>query len=116
MFAGSIVVRRRRKRKDFANSLRWADGLYRDEPGSGGLNQVNIAPRRGSYVDEPYSASEHSSATDPMATHLAPKTTTSAAVVVSDEDEEDEPEPQPTVYIGPPRDEDGHELHNVEIC
>ena len=111
-FAGKAFVRRYRKRKDIANSLRWADGLYRDEPGGGGLNQVNIAPRRASYLDETYSVKEHSSATDPMATHLAPATPPS----VAEEDDVADPEPEPQGYIGPPRDEDGHELHNVDIC
>jgi hypothetical protein len=116
LFVG-ILVRRRRKHKYAAKSMLWGDSLYRDgyrdEPGSG----INIAPRRSSSVyDETsihdYAVSMHSSSTDPMATVLAPK----AAAAPAEADNEKDPEPHPTVYIGPPRDEDGHVLHNVEIC
>lgn len=117
VFVGSALRRKQRKRKGLASSI-WGDSLYRDgyrdEPGSG----INIAPRRSSSVYEDainsreYSVSMHSSSTDPMATVLAPKPPTSPP----DVDDDEEPEPQPTVYIGPPRDEDGHVLHNVEIC
>jgi hypothetical protein len=116
-FLAWILVKRRGKRKYAAKSMRWGDSLYRDgyrdEPGSG----INIAPRRSSSVyDETsihdYSVSMHSSSTDPMATILAPKT----PVAPAEADDDEDPEPRPTVYIGPPRDEDGHVLHNVEIC
>jgi hypothetical protein len=117
-FVGSALRRKHRKRKGLASSMLWGDSLYRDgyrdEPGSG----INIAPRRSSSVyedaisNQEYPVSMHSSSTDPMATVLAPK----APVAPLDVDDDEEPEPQPTVYIGPPRDEDGHVLHNVEIC
>ena len=58
---------------------------------------------------ESFPANGHSSSTDPFATNLAP------IQHVDDNDEEVEEEDKPQVYIGPPRDEDGHELHNVEI-
>jgi hypothetical protein len=115
-FVGSLV-RRRRKRKDSSKFFGWGDSLYRDgyrdEPGSG----INIAPRRSSSVYDGgtvhgNSVSMHSSSTDPMATALAPK----PLAVPAEADDGKEPEPQPTVYIGPPRDEDGHVLHNVDIC
>jgi hypothetical protein len=116
-YAGLVLRRKQRKRKGIAGSMPWGDSLYngyRDEPGSG----INIAPRRSSSVYEDaitnreYPVSMHASSTDPMATVLAPK----APAAPLDVDDDDEPEPQPTVYIGPPRDEDGHVLHNVEIC
>jgi len=106
-FAVNSYLRRRRKRRNISNHLRFISN-YRDEPDR---DQVNIAPRRSSYIEEPYSAEEHSSSRDPMASHLAPKQTD----VPFSAESTDSGESQPQVYIGPPRDEDGHELHNVEI-
>lgn len=105
VFATTSYLRRRKRRRHISDRLRW-NSRYRDEPDR---DQVNIAPRRSSYIDEPYPANAHSSSTDPMATHLAIKKADAAV------ESPDEAEPQPQVYIGPPRDEDGHELHNVEI-
>lgn len=94
----------RKKRHDndrLTDNLRWASA-YRDNPSA---DEPNIAPRRKSSYIEAYPANAHSSSTDPFSTHLAP--------LQHDDDEKEEEKPQ--VYIGPPRDEDGHVLHNVEI-
>jgi hypothetical protein len=78
--------------------------LYEDD-------QVNIAPRRDSrrVIDPPgpLSPGPVSSSTDPMTMGLT-----------LEPDEEPEPyhdEPELQIYIGPPRDEDGNELHIVDI-
>jgi len=64
--------------------------------------ELNLAPRQRVYGYDP--VVPPSSSTDPFVTHLAPR-----------QIERDDDEPAPQVYIGPPRDEDGHELHNVII-
>ena len=93
--------------KDMVSSnMRWATSEYKDRPTD---DEPNLAPRRRessslpSYED--YPANAHSSSTDPFATHLAPK------APPADDDGED----QPQVYIGPPLDEDGHVLSDVNI-
>ena len=96
----TVLVRNRKRRNDsMSNGLHWGGSSYRDSP------KVNLSPRRDSnfVTKEPqvdYPPSAHSSSRDPMATHLAPSQPAQS---------------QPQVYIGPPRDEDGHELHSVEI-
>jgi hypothetical protein len=57
-------------------------------------DEVNIAPHRESFTDF---SSKAKSSSDPIASAVASLPGA------------------PEVYIGPPRDEDGHELHNVEI-
>lgn len=115
-FSVLACVRRRRNRKDdeLTKSLKWAASGYRDDPSNDG---PNIAPRRSSYIDDAYPVKAHSSSTDPFTTHLAPKSRlpVDEEVITGSPDVMDDPVPQPQVYIGPPRDEDGHELHNVEI-
>jgi hypothetical protein len=134
VFAG-IMYRRRRMRNDdqISTSLRWS-GDYRDEP-----PKVNIAPRSQSGEIESsdvYFASIASPNRDPMATHLAPHHRTRQALdtphtggivsrtrASSGSSEDGSPsddayfveDEEPKIFIGPPRDEDGHELHNVEI-
>lgn len=90
-------VRRRRRQSSVGNNIRWAT-KYQDEPA-----EVNLAPRRSSSLI----FDQYSSSTDPFVTHL------SSVSQAHEEEEDDEPEPQ--IYIGPPRDEDGHVLHNVDI-
>jgi hypothetical protein len=96
----TVLIRNRRRKNDAASSgTRWGSS-YRDSP------EHNISPRReSSYKDKRsesvYPPSSHSSSRDPMATHLAP----------TSQPRQNDPE----IYIGPPRDEDGHELHSVEI-
>jgi hypothetical protein len=102
-------MRRRKLRTAVkANRLHWQSS-YRDRP-----PEINIAPRRASNFDEIYLSSLAQagrdstvialSSRDPMATHFVPP-----PQPPQDIDE------QPEVYIGPPRDEDGHVLHNVDI-
>jgi hypothetical protein len=90
-------VRRRRRRKTVGNNIRWASN-YQDDPA-----EINLAPRRSSSLI----FDQYSSSTDPFVTHLG------SLIQTHEEDEDEEPEPQ--VFIGPPRDEDGHVLHNVDI-
>ena len=111
-FFGTKYSKERNSSRTMNDNIRWASE-YQDRPGE---DEPNLAPRRrrdsatprGGYED--YPANAHSSSTDPFATHLAPKT-----AVPSDQEDGDEEESQPQIYIGPPRDEDGHELHNVDI-
>jgi len=82
--------RRRQQREQLHNSeLSWAS-KYRDED-----QEVNIAPRRSSVYDDVYMDSIRKNEPGDFL------------------DDGDVPPPQ--VYLGPPRDEDGHELHSVEI-
>jgi hypothetical protein len=134
VFAGIMYRRRRMRNNDqISTSLRWS-GDYRDEP-----PKVNIAPRSQSGEIESsdvYFASIASPNRDPMATHLAPHHRTRQALdtphtggivsrtrASSGSSEDGSPsddayfveDEEPKIFIGPPRDEDGHELHNVEI-
>ena len=100
VFCVSAYVRHKRRRDDsLSQNLRWAS-TYKDNPTS----EFNLHSISGRRTSDRYAANEHASSTDPFATHLAPNTAAEA--------KEDE---QPQVYIGPPRDEDGHVLHSVEI-
>ena len=90
-------IRRKRRQKSVGNNIRWATN-YQDDP-----SEVNLAPRRSSSLI----FDQYSSSTDPFVTHLGSLNPT------HEEDEDEEPEPQ--IFIGPPRDEDGHVLHNVDI-
>jgi hypothetical protein len=96
----TVLTRNRKRRNDVSsNGMHWGSS-YRDSP------ERNISPRRESHYkndgsESVYPPSSHSSSRDPMATHLAP---------ASQPRQKD-----PEIYIGPPRDEDGHELHSVEI-
>eukprot|EP00538_Stauroneis_constricta_P012494 CAMPEP_0119559076 /NCGR_PEP_ID=MMETSP1352-20130426/11797_1 /TAXON_ID=265584 /ORGANISM="Stauroneis constricta, Strain CCMP1120" /LENGTH=1231 /DNA_ID=CAMNT_0007606639 /DNA_START=288 /DNA_END=3983 /DNA_ORIENTATION=- len=66
---------------------------------SGAADHVNLAPKRDpTFRPLVKDADPISSSSDPMAAGLAL-----------------EPDDEPEVYLGPPRDEDGHELHNVDI-
>jgi hypothetical protein len=97
VLATGYLKRKPRRRDMLAENIRWASD-YQDTP-----PELNLMPRRRDSTSfQDYPANAHSSSTDPFSTHLAPK-------------QVEPEEPAPQVYIGPPRDEDGHELHNVEI-
>jgi hypothetical protein len=112
------TTRRRFKNDDVGRAVEWSDSRYLDNP----PEQINLAPRRVSVCiendvqlphngtnnvhEDVYMASIASPSRDPMATVLAPPPPQGP-------DKEDSQGPQ--VYIGPPRDEDGHVLHSVEI-
>jgi hypothetical protein len=99
-------IQRRRMRNEIAtNSSLWQNG-FRDRPD----DSVNIAPRRQSDFSEIDYRRSMRSSRDPMLARL-----TRRSVEPVDEDVDDEEENEPKIYIGPPRDEDGHELHNVDI-
>jgi hypothetical protein len=112
-FVGAIYIRGRRRlsSRSSKTSPRWG---YRDDPAN-----VNLAPRRASMMESfarrssfaTPPDSKHSSR-DPMATNIAPQ---GPSVDSDEEDHGLHAQESPQVYIGPPRDEDGHELHNVEI-
>jgi hypothetical protein len=109
-FLGREYLRNRsRNRSDnTTNQLRWATQGYRDHE----TPEINIAPRR-SFAESPIASRQHfSSSTDPMVYAGAHPDVEDAMSSFSPTNEE---LASPQVYIGPPRDEDGHELHNVEI-
>ena len=104
----ALLIRRRLRRKKVLETLSQSASVwksYRDRP-----SEVNIAPaRRQSEVmdnDDLYVQSI-SSSNAPMS--MAAPVTPNGPDLLDADDE------QPKIYIGPPRDEDGHELHNVEI-
>lgn len=114
--AFALNQRRRRKQREdkaLSSSMRW-NSDYSDKP----EQQVNIAPRRRSTLTEEcadaedvYMASVASPNRDPMATHLAPTIEVPEAKPEAQFEDGDTPK----IYIGPPRDEDGHELHSINI-
>lgn len=134
--ATSFVRRRRQHNRALTSSLNWSPD-YRDR-----APEINIAPKRGSvhspenddsvYVRATEEAHASSSSSfpsgrlDPLAAQqmhpLAAKRATVAmqlmdTVHFSDVEPPDDlaHDAEPKIDIGPPRDEDGHELHNVEI-
>jgi hypothetical protein len=94
---------------------------YRDStPG------INIAP--GSMHSDVYeqatAEADASSSRDPIAAHLgaaaAKRAATAAQLIKTEQSSSDDEFPddlrsEPKIYLGPARDEDGHELHNVDI-
>jgi len=112
MFMINSCVRRKRfsRRRDGESSgIIWANKKgYKDT-----TETINFSPKAG-YRDD-YMASFATPSRDPMATafapdmgdHVAPASDTSAGPP------EDDDETQ--IFIGPPTDEDGHVLHNVDI-
>ena len=116
------TTRRKFKNDEVGRAVEWSDNRYRDNP----PEQVNLAPRRASVCiendaqlpqqhhhsntgqDDVYMASIASPSRDPLATLLAPSNP------ASEPNKQNESQ-GPQVYIGPPRDEDGHVLHSVEI-
>ena len=111
----TVMYCRQRRRRNAAkaknnNRLRWGPA-YTD---SNDDNNINLAPRQ-SFYDAEFPAAAMSSSRDPMA-HMGaahPAHNIKATAAMTDDDDQGPPEPQ--IYIGPPRDEDGHVLHSVEI-
>lgn len=133
IFSVSMYVRnRKRKEKRLTNMLRWSSG-YRDQPDDADRDRINLAPRRQSSMEHdfvtamtPSFLGAESSSDDHLAPYRTavahahhgnsvPATSDGIKDSSSSDHDPDEPETAPQVYIGPPRDEDGHELHNVEI-
>lgn len=107
---GGAMYYRSNKYKRRSNRVRWGPG-YSDEP-----SKLNLAPRR-SFAEPDYPANTHISSTRDPITLLPPlhSATSSGIAVHFAGEEKADGESQPQVYIGPPRDEDGNELHSVEI-
>jgi hypothetical protein len=120
------VIRRyqrrfQKQRNDtITSSLQWSPA-YRDRVS----NEINIAPGS-AYSDVYEEATREAFATssrDPMVTLVGAATSTTAVAEISpdntdgsdDDDFPDDLRSEPRIDIGPPIDEDGHELHNVEI-
>ncbi|GKY97471.1 hypothetical protein MPSEU_000705500 [Mayamaea pseudoterrestris] len=105
---------RKRRRSTKTNArLRWGGpAAYSDDN-----SDINLAPRQQSFYEGDYPASTHVSSTrDPMAQFGQSHAAAAASMhqgSVDDGSARSEAEPQ--IYIGPPRDEDGHVLHSVEI-
>jgi hypothetical protein len=124
--AASRYRRRRRKQRDNAivTSLNWSTA-YKDRS-----DEINIAPRGESSSDVYEDAVSRDvfpwSSRDSSVTHLsssdATRTVADTHLIMTEQsfDDEDDDFPDdlrsaPKIDIGPPIDEDGHELHNVEI-
>lgn len=89
--------------------LMWSDKSFKDN-----VESINFSPHRNSsYVDDGYMASFASPSRDPMATAFAPEPDQSSYSDASTGKPDIDDEPQ--IFIGPPRDEDGHVLHSVDI-
>lgn len=128
LFAVRHRSARRRRHQDHVNqSLFWAGG-YRDNTED--QDAVNIAPKRSSVfgTDTVYDSAIRSSSSGQAVLQRRQQKTGSSSqsnateeqqgvelTDTSTEEEEDAVPPEPKIYLGPPRDEDGHELHNVEI-
>ena len=125
--AAYLYVRRKRKRNNaITGSLNWSRPNYKDRPT--GDEQINIAPKRSSVHTNVYEDAVRSSTRDPMAAHLAaakaaqqqyrqdPSLSSLANDSDDDElDDKDVSDHEPQMDMGPPLDDDGHELHNVSI-
>jgi hypothetical protein len=129
VFAVMLIHTARRRRKQRFNnettsSLFFWNAGYSDLPNE---NANNLAPKRSSslfmesprdvYTDAVVQTSRRDMAIELSNRNRTPSTTTNGS---ADEDTksnhgDDRPDDVPNLYIGPPRDEDGHELHNVEI-
>lgn len=132
-------LRRRRRNAAATSTLQWSVPNFRD----GGSTEINIAPKRGSvqYSDDnnlaPYEDAIDSPPTEydePWSSTVAIRAATRdllmsenirqnsfSGSMESNEYDDNEIEDHniqyslPQIDIGPPIDEDGHELHNVEI-
>lgn len=115
--------RRRERNHAVTSSINWQRN-YRDEPSE----EINIAPKRGSVLsdDQVYEQAtiqaRRRSSQDPLVAAAARTNNIASAVemvktelALAEEDGDLADDKDPEIYIGPPRDEDGHELHNVEI-
>lgn len=137
VFSVSTYIRRRKQQRNNAitSSLNWSSNHFKDR-----APEVNIAPmqRRGSTLSasDPYEDATQEafarSSRDPIAAHLGSAAAKRAAAAVLELMDNTEPSSPDEDYsdndsfpddlcsglkidIGPPIDEDGHELHNVEI-
>lgn len=120
-------VRRKRKRNNaITRSLNWTRPQFKDRPG--GDAEINIAPKRASVYAEDVVDDDalRSNTGDPMAAHLAAAKAAQEQYrqdpnmsYTNDSDDElddnDVSDHEPHVDMGPPLDDDGHELHNVSI-
>jgi len=110
-----VYIRRKRKRNNaITSSLNWQPA-YKDRPAT---EEVNIAPKRSSIHTDVYEDAMRSSTRDTMAAHLAAAAAARSAEAENDDTlEEDDgiSDHEPQVDMGPPLDDDGHELHNVSI-
>jgi hypothetical protein len=126
-----VLVHRYRRRRliqknaAISSSLQWTPA-YKDRAS----NEINIAPGS-SYSDVYEEATREAfgrSSRDPMVTAVGAATSVSALqleqkvsspeIIEHDTDGDDFPDDlrsEPKIDIGPPIDEDGNELHNVEI-
>lgn len=117
-FSVKMYIHRKRKRSNaVTSSINWQPN-YRDRPSE----EVNIAPKRGSVHTDVYEqavqgAGTPSSRRDPMAAHLAAAAAARSEAPESDDELDDAAvsDHEPQVDMGPPLDDDGHELHNVSI-
>ena len=134
----TYLRRRRRRNAALTSTVQWSVPNFRD----GGSTEVNIAPKRGSvqYSDDnnlaPYEDAIDSAPvehTEPWSTTVALRSSTRDLLMSEhigqnsfsgsmEDNEYDDNEiahsvqySLPQIDIGPPIDEDGHELHNVEI-
>ena len=134
VFSVMTYIRRRKQRNHaVTSSVNWSSNHYKDR-----APEVNIAPvqRRGSTMSDVYEDATQEafarSSRDPIAAHLGSAAAKRAAAVVVELMDNTEPSSPDEDYsdndsfpddlcsglkidIGPPIDEDGHELHNVEI-
>ncbi len=139
LFRSHLLKRRQRQNAAVTSTLLWSTPNFRD----GGSSEVNIAPKRGSvqYSDDgniaPYEDAIDSSPTDvaePWSSTVAIRTAARDLLIndhigknsfsgsmdadeyyENEVEDHDEQYSLPQIDIGPPIDEDGHELHNVEI-
>lgn len=106
------TARRRRKQRfnnEVTSSLFWSSG-YTDEP-----QVTNIAPKRASSLYQETSLDVYTEAVQTSRRDMAIEMSTTKSSAANTEATSDQPDDVPKLFIGPPRDEDGHELHNVEI-
>jgi hypothetical protein len=95
LMAATFFMRARAPERDGSKSCMQFRRRRRSKHYQDAAEQVNLAPRRETAMR---SKRVLSSWSDPMTAGLTLP-----------------PDEEPEVYIGPPRDEDGNELHNVEI-
>lgn len=112
--------RRQQRRNDImTKTLAWASRYQDEKP------EVNLAPRRSSSINEGYiedvyldSVRGNESAGVSFSTRqsfTAVESGGPAAPIDTSADLLDDGDSPPEIYLGPPTDEDGHELHNVDI-
>jgi hypothetical protein len=113
---GRYIRRRKEENNAITGSLNWSHN-YRDRPA-----EINIAPMHSDVYEQATEEAFSRSSRDPIAAHMGSTAARRAAAAAqllqteqsTDEVPDDLPE-EPRIDIGPPIDEDGHVLHNVEI-